>query len=106
MKAIGLLFMFAFSLLLGACSQKGDATRGKRLFDSTCDVCHYANSTKARAGPGFAGLYKQRALLDGTPVNDKNVERWIRQGSRLMPGYRNAITPEEMRDLLAYLKTL
>ena len=69
-------------------------------------MCHLADSTKKKVGPGLAGLYQSKLLPDGTPVTDENVERWIRNGGGLMPGFKSAISPEQMRDLIAYLKTL
>ncbi len=108
--ALRLFAIFALSVFLASCAMKqevkGNPDGGKELFDSTCDVCHYANSTVARAGPGLAGLYKKKTLRNGTAVNDANVERYIRDGSSLMPGYRNMISHEQMRDLIAYLKML
>jgi mono/diheme cytochrome c family protein len=85
---------------------KGNVAHGKELFDSTCDACHYANSHVARAGPGLADFYKKKKLMNGAPLTDANLDRWIRDGSRLMPGYKNMLSDEQMRDLIAYLKTL
>jgi mono/diheme cytochrome c family protein len=110
----------ALGALLASCAKKpaakgnpdqrpvirGNPDRGKALFDYTCDACHYANSRVARAGPGFAGLYKRKALVNGAAVTDANVERLIRRGSNLMPGYSDKISAEQMRDLIAYLRSL
>jgi mono/diheme cytochrome c family protein len=100
----------ALVALLASCANKpvvqGNAARGKELFDSTCDACHYANSAVARAGPGLAGLYKKKVLPNGAPVNDANLDRFIRDGTRLMPGYRNMLSVDQMRDLIAYLRTI
>jgi mono/diheme cytochrome c family protein len=107
---LGSCATFALFIVLCSCGEKkdvkGDPVSGKALFDYTCVACHYANSTVARAGPGLAGLYKQKTLPNGPAVTDANVERLIRDGSSLMPGYRNKISPEEMRNLIAYLRTL
>jgi mono/diheme cytochrome c family protein len=98
------------ALLLCACDQKapktGDPVAGREMFERGCAVCHLADSTKKKVGPGLSGLYRLKLLPDGTPVTDENVERWIRNGGGLMPGFKNAISPEQMRDLIAYLKTL
>jgi len=102
--------IFALVIFLASCVKrqeaKGDPVGGKALFDYTCEACHYANSTVARAGPGLAGLYKWKTLPNGDAVTDANVERFIRDGSNLMPGYRNKISKEEMSNLIAYLRTL
>jgi YVTN family beta-propeller protein len=87
-------------------SAAANPVRGKQLFDYTCDACHYANSTAARAGPGLARLYERKVLPNAAAVTDANVERFIRDGSSLMPGYRDKISAEQMRDLIAYLRSL
>jgi mono/diheme cytochrome c family protein len=83
----------------------GNVERGKALFDYTCDACHYADS-RVRSGPGLGGLYKRKALRNGAPMSDANVERFIRDGSHLMPGYHDKLSADEMRDLIAYLRSL
>jgi len=88
-------------LLCIACVKRGDPVRGKQFFSSTCDACHYAN-----AGLDLAGLYRRKMLSNGAAVNDENIERLIRKGDHLMLGYHDRITEEQMRDLIAYLRTL
>jgi mono/diheme cytochrome c family protein len=100
----------ALVLFLASCTKNhdnaGNPARGKELFDSTCDVCHYSNSRVARAGPGLKEFYKNKALPNGAAITDENVELFIRKGTSFMPGYKDALSPEQMRDLIAYLKTL
>jgi molybdate transport system substrate-binding protein len=83
----------------------GNVELGKALFDYTCDACHYPDS-RVRAGPGLGGLYRRKTLPNGVPVTDANIERFIRDGSNLMPGYHDRLTADEMRDLIAYLRSL
>ena len=104
-----IISIVAASGLLFGCAKQPIAANpdaGRELFERGCAVCHLADSTKKKVGPGLAGLYQSKLLPDGTPVTDENVERWIRNGGGLMPGFKNAISPEQMRDLIAYLKTL
>ena len=96
-------------LLLSACERKqvsGNPQAGRELFQAGCAVCHYANASQKKVGPGLFGLYHLKALPNGEAVTDANVERWIRNGGGLMPGFKNAISPQQMIDLIAYLKTL
>jgi len=30
-------------------------------------------------------------MSNGVSINDNNVERWIRDGNHLMPGYKNML---------------
>ena len=96
----------AAGALLASCAEaKGNPERGKALFDYTCDACHYTSSA-VRGGPGLQGLYQRKVLRNGSPVDDAHVERFIRDGTSYMPGYKDKITDEQMRDLLAYLRSL
>ncbi len=100
----------AFSLLFGSVSmfaqKKGDAAKGKELFDQ-CSVCHNADSADRKMGPGLKGLFK-KAKLDSTgkPVTDANVLGKIDEGGNGMPPYKDSLSAEEHANLLAYLKTL
>lgn len=99
----------AFTLLFGSVSmfaQKGDAAKGKETFDQ-CTVCHNADSTDRKMGPGLKGLFKKAKLdSNGKPVNDANVIGKIEEGGNGMPAYKDMLTADEKANLLAYLKTL
>jgi cytochrome c len=99
----------ACTLLFGAVStfaQKGDAAKGKEVFDQ-CSVCHNADSTEKKMGPGLKGLYKKAKLdSNGKPVSDATVLAKINEGGNGMPAYKDMLTDEEKANLLAYLKTL
>ena len=38
-------------------AKPGDAAKGKEVFDQ-CSVCHNADSTETKVGPGLKGLFK------------------------------------------------
>lgn len=100
----------ACALLFGSVSmyaqKKGDAAKGKEVFDQ-CSVCHNADSTEKKMGPGLKGLFKKAKLdSNGKPVNDANVLGKIDEGGNGMPGYKDMLTADEKANLLAYLKTL
>ena len=95
-------------LLFGSVSmfaQKGDASKGKEVFDQ-CSVCHNADSTETKMGPGLKGLFKKDKLTSGKPVNDANVLNKIEEGGNGMPPYKDMLNSGEKANLLAYLKTL
>src|SRR5258708_7485499 len=87
-------------------AQKGDAAKGKDVFEQ-CSVCHNADSTEKKMGPGLKGMFK-KAKLDSTgkPVNDANVLGKVNEGGNGMPAYKDILTDAEKANLLAYLKTL
>ena len=98
------------TLLFGSVSmyaqKKGDAAKGKDVFEQ-CAVCHNADSTEKKMGPGLKGMFK-KAKMDSTgkPVNDANVMGKINEGGNGMPAYKDMLTDDEKANLLAYLKTL
>jgi cytochrome c len=92
----------------------GDATRGKDVFETSgCTACH-ATTDEKLVGPGLQGVLAGQGeygsnLPNGKPINDENVAEWIRTGGTgqigNMPSYPD-LTPEQIGDLVAYLKTL
>jgi len=99
----------ACTLLFGSVSmyaQKGDAAKGKEVFEQ-CSVCHNADSTEKKMGPGLKGMYKKGKLeSNGKPANDANVLQKINEGGNGMPAYKDMLTDAEKTNLLAYLKSL
>lgn len=69
-------------------------------------MCHSTAPGVKKVGPSLAGVYELKALPSGEPVNDETLQRWIRNGGGMMPGFKNALSAEQMRDLVAYLKSL
>jgi cytochrome c2 len=95
--------LLAANLLSGF--QKGDAAKGKETFEQ-CSVCHNADSTEKKMGPGLKGLFKRDKLTNGKPVNDANVRAVINAGGNGMPAYESILSDEEKDNVIAYLKTL
>lgn len=105
-KSITLLFAGAFVFAGSSLyAQKGDAAKGKEVFDQ-CSVCHNADSTDAKIGPGLKGLFKRQKLASGKPVNDANVMMQINDGGNGMPAYKDILSDQDKANVLAYLKTL
>ncbi len=84
----------------------GDLEPGKRLFNSKCAICHYSASPTKKIGPGLKGLAKRGTYADGKPVDDASLRAWIEKGGKDMPGFKDSLSGEQIRELVAYLKTL
>lgn len=86
---------------------------GKQVFNAPCAVCHNTTA-EAKVGPGLLGIFQKDKLPNGKPVNDENVTEWIKKGSTtykkegapFMPPYENQVNDAQIKDLIAYLKTL
>jgi cytochrome c len=92
----------------------GDATRGEALFkEKGCVGCHALTDEKL-IGPGLKGLMDGQGtygdkLPNGKPLTDDNVAQWIKIGGvgkiGQMPNFPD-LSPEQLSDLVAFLKTV
>jgi mono/diheme cytochrome c family protein len=80
---------------------------GRKVYDSVCDRCHEPYSSGGRQGPSMKGVFKKPYLpLSGLPANDERVGEIVRYGRSKMPGYGQALSSEQITDLIVYLHTL
>ena len=93
------------SMLLLASAKKPDAAKGKETFEQ-CAVCHNADSTEKKMGPGLKGLFSKDKMANGKKPTEANVLAKINEGGNGMPAYKEMLSDDEKADLLAYLKTL
>jgi mono/diheme cytochrome c family protein len=114
----GLLILTA--LLLAGCGcdvqrRKSDAelglnaqqAAGRRLYDQYCDRCHEPYSSRDKKGRSLQGVFKKQFLSQsGMPANDERVSEMIVTGRNMMPAFGQALSQQQVQDLLAYLHTL
>jgi cytochrome c len=105
MLAVGFLFLGATLVAAQDKSEKGDAAKGKQVFEQ-CSVCHNVDSPEKKMGPSLQGLFKRKTLQNGKPVTDANVLAQINSGGNGMPAYSDMLSAQDKADLLAYLHTL
>ena len=83
------------------------ATRGKAIFATNCVVCHNAENTDKKIGPGLKGLMERGTFTsDGTKITDESLTTFIQAGKGLMPPFKATLPPPKLDDVIAYLKTL
>ena len=83
------------------------AARGKEMFQKKCAICHYADTDAKKIGPGLKGLYKRGTFSVNTnKVTDENLKNWIENGDSLMPGLKDSLEAAQIKDIIAYVKTL
>jgi cytochrome c len=106
-----LTLMVAIPLVIAA-GQKaapGDATAGKTVFMKNCNLCHYADKTDSKIGPGLKGLFTAKELPKSHhPVSEATVCEQIDKGnpSKGMPPFGKKLSKVDVDNLVAYLKTL
>jgi cytochrome c2 len=84
---------------------KGDPAKGKDTFEQ-CSGCHNADSTEKKMGPGLKGLFAKEKLANGAKPTYENVLKQVNEGGNGMPGYKDLLSDQEKKDLMAYLQTL
>ena len=80
---------------------------GKTVFQQKCSVCHYDNSEQKKIGPGLKGLAKRGTFsVNGNKISDESLKAWIENGDQLMPPFKDVLEPGQIKDVIAYVKTL
>jgi mono/diheme cytochrome c family protein len=111
------LLSAALLLLAIGCSEpspKSDAelglnaqqSRGRRIFERDCVACHSADSSSGSQGPSLRHLFRKQFLPSGLPATDRFVEQTIVGGRNMMPPLGEALSRQELDDLMAFLHTL
>ena len=80
----------------------GKDLAGKKLFLQRCSICHMP----PLGPPGEEGESygpKLKGLVKDTPTETRARE-FIRNGSPRMPGFQYGLTPEEIENIIAYLR--
>lgn len=85
----------------------GSATKGKAVFDEKCGICHFADNDAKKIGPGLKGLYKRGTFsVNNNKVSDDSLKTWIENGDSLMPPFKDVLDEQQIKDVVAYVKTL
>ena len=92
--------------VIDAQSAEPAIARGHLVFRARCAVCHFSDSSAGKIGPGLKGIYKRGKFANGGKVDDVSMEKWIVKGGKDMPPLETALTSVQIRDLLAFLKSL
>ena len=82
-------------------------SRGKSLFQQKCSVCHYDTSDQKKIGPGLKGIAKRGTFtVNGNKITDESLKNWIDNGDQLMPPFKEVLEDAQVKDVVAYVKTL
>jgi cytochrome c len=91
----------------GSSANSAAVARGKEIFDKKCGVCHYANSDQKKIGPGLKGISKRGTFtVNNNKVTDETLKTWIENGDSLMPPFKDVLDEQQIKDVIAYVKTL
>ena len=80
--------------------------QGAELFGSRCSLCHFADKSETKIGPGFKGLFNRGKLpVSQKPVSEDAIANQLKSPVGKMPPFPD-LSPEQIQALVAYLKTL
>lgn len=96
------LMMVPFCLS-AATDVAADANEGEATYKARCKVCHGVDGVPksfAKGSPAFNDpAWKEAISVDA-------IEKVVAEGRKRMPAFHNKLTPEEIKAVAAYLKTL
>ena len=85
----------------------GSAARGKQVFEQKCAICHFADKEEKKIGPGLKGISKRGTFtVNGNKVTTESLTKWIENGDSQMPGMKDSLELAQIKDVVAYVKTL
>jgi len=86
---------------------KGSPTKGKEVFDQKCGICHFADSDAKKIGPGLKGISKRGTFsVNNNKFTDETLKTWIENGDSLMSPFKDTLDDQQIKDVIAYVKTL
>jgi cytochrome c len=110
MKKIILAAAASSLIVSGLAFAQGDTAAGKALFTEkampSCSMCHNADSTEKKMGPGLKGVSKRAKLNNGKKMSDAALKETILKGGGGMPAYEESLKAADVANLVAYLKSL
>ena len=86
--------------------EKEEAKKGRALYAKHCEICHYSQAEAMKMAPGLKAIYKKGKYSDGKKVDDTSMRLWIEKGGPKMPPFRDTLNESQVRDLIAYIRTL
>jgi cytochrome c len=86
---------------------RDSVARGKDVFDKKCGLCHNPDSDVKKIGPGLKGIFKRGTFTINTnKVTGQSLKLWIETGDALMPPFKDVLDANQIKDVVAYVRTL
>jgi mono/diheme cytochrome c family protein len=117
-RASGLVLFFCICVTMAGAQflpRRGDPKRGRQIYDSGCVACHGAGAEGAPQA--LSAFERPRTFPDFTQCDQTTAEpdmTWraiivhggrYRGFSQIMPSFAQALTPDQITDVIAYLRT-
>jgi cytochrome c6 len=99
-RALVLLLPFAFAALAGGADHPGQASYRK-----SCAVCHAPDGT-GNSPTGKALKVRDLTSAEVQEQTDEALTKVVADGKNTMPGFKSSMSPEQIREIVAFLRTL
>lgn len=80
-----------------------DANDGEAIYKARCKVCHGEDGVPKSFAKG-SSAFNDKEWKEATSL--EVIEKVVSEGRKRMPAFRNKLTPEQIKAVSAYLKTL
>lgn len=98
-----LVALFSAVLSLGFRAQAQDT--GAALYKTKCAACHGADG-KGETAMGKANKLRDLSSADVQKQSDDELTAIITNGKGKMPAYGKSLKPDQVKDLLTYIRSL
>src|SRR5580704_824046 len=78
---------------------------GEALYKTKCVACHGADG-KGETAVGKANKVRDLGSADVQKQSDEDIAEIISKGKGKMPAYSKSLKPEQIKDLVAFLRSL
>lgn len=96
MRRIHIMLIPLFLFLFATGFSTGRPGEGKDLYEHHCARCHGTDGARGM----FGAKNLQKSLLPDTAIALQ-----IRTGKRIMPSFKKKLTPDQINEVSAYIKT-
>ena len=87
-------------LTAGTPAQAADIFKGREVYELHCQTCHGIDGRSVE--PGTPDFSRGESLF----APDSELVRQLRDGGGMKPAYRGMLSDDELRDVVAYVRTL
>ncbi|MDQ1410493.1 MAG: cytochrome c6 [Acidobacteriaceae bacterium] len=97
------LLVAAFVVATAPTIRADDA--GEKLYASKCAACHGPDG-KGQTAMGKSNKLRDLASPDVQKLSEEELSAIISNGKNKMPAYGKSLKPDQIKELVAYLRTL
>jgi len=105
MKLFRGAMLAALASTVGLWSKPAVAQDVAATYKAKCAMCHGADGKGATPAGKSMGTH-DFASADVQKMSDADLEQAVSQGKNKMPAYGSKLKPQEIKDLVSYIRTL